>query len=89
MDLRLLCVPYLAHDDHQNLSSLLRLHEPGNNCVNFIEYLLPAHLGRQYVADYIRADSLPCGREAFKGESSKVLFFGFDVPPGDPLIAQT
>ena len=41
MDLRLLYVQYLAHDDHQNLNFLPRLREPGNNCVNFIEYLVP------------------------------------------------
>jgi hypothetical protein len=41
MDLRLLYVQYLAHDDHQNLNFLLRLREPGNNCSNFIEYLVP------------------------------------------------
>ena len=42
LELRLLCVPYLAHDDHQNLDFLLRLREPGNNCVKFIEYFVPA-----------------------------------------------
>lgn len=28
--------------DHQNLNFLLRLCEPGNHCVKFIEYLVPA-----------------------------------------------
>jgi hypothetical protein len=42
MDLRLLYVQYLAHADHQNFNFLFRLREPGNNCVNFIEYLVPA-----------------------------------------------
>ncbi len=42
MDLGLPYIQYLAHDDHQNFNFLLRLREPGNNCVNFIEYLVPA-----------------------------------------------
>jgi len=41
MDLRLLCVHYLAHDDHQNFNFLFRLREPRNNFGNFIEYLIP------------------------------------------------
>jgi hypothetical protein len=37
MDLRLLYVEYLAHDDHQNFNFLFRLREPRNNCSKFIE----------------------------------------------------
>jgi hypothetical protein len=42
MDLRLLCVHYLAHDDHPGFNFLFRLRQPRNNCSNFIEYLLRA-----------------------------------------------
>ena len=42
MDPRLLYVQYLAHDDHENFNLLFRLRQPGNNCGNFIEYLVPA-----------------------------------------------
>ena len=42
MDLRLLYLPYLAQDDHQNLNCLFRLRQPRNNCGNFIECLNPA-----------------------------------------------
>jgi hypothetical protein len=37
LDLRLLYVPYLAHDDHQNFNFLFRLRQPRNNCSKFIE----------------------------------------------------
>ena len=32
----------LAHDDHQSFNFLFRLRQPGNNCGNFIEGLVPA-----------------------------------------------
>ena len=42
MDLRLLYVQYLAHDDHQNVNFLFRLPQPPNHCGKLIEYLVPA-----------------------------------------------
>ena len=42
MDLRLLYVQYLAHDDHQKVNFLFRLYQPRNNRSKFIEYLVPA-----------------------------------------------
>ena len=37
LNLRLLFVPYLAHDDHRNFNFLLRLRQPRNNCGKFVE----------------------------------------------------
>jgi hypothetical protein len=42
MDLRLLYVPYLAHDIRQNFNFLFRLRQPRKNCSKFIEYLVHA-----------------------------------------------
>src|SRR5215472_11587363 len=42
MDLRLLCVHYLAHDDHPGFNLLFRLRQPRNNCSSFVEYLVHA-----------------------------------------------
>lgn len=42
MDLRLLCVHYLARDDRQKVNFLFRLYQPRYNRSKFIEYLVPA-----------------------------------------------
>jgi len=42
MDLRLLCVHYLAHDDHQKRQLLFRLRQLRYDCSSFIEYLVHA-----------------------------------------------
>lgn len=42
MDLRLLCLDYLADDDRQKVNFLFRLYQPRNNRSKFIEYLVPA-----------------------------------------------
>jgi hypothetical protein len=40
MDLRLLGVHYLTHDDRQKVNFLFRLYQPRNNRSKLIEYLL-------------------------------------------------